>query len=286
MDTPQLEVILTGTGTPRLSPGRAGPGVLVRYGEVELQFDAGRSTGLRLAEAGTGPGRLAAVFLTHHHSDHMVDLADLAMTAWINLQEPPMIVAPEGPAARFARGLLDPWAEELELRCEHGRRTAPPTVAVATFEASTTPAEVWSRGEVRVTAVSVRHEPVEPAVAFRVDTPSGSVVISGDTKVCAEVEELSRGADVLVHEACRRGELADTPWAFAVAYHADTVELGTMAARVGVPTLMLTHLIPSPVSEEEEAAFATDVRSGGYEGDVIVGRDLATATSKAPASVD
>src|SRR5688500_8369336 len=114
MDNPQLEVILTGTGTPRLFPGRAGAGVLVRYGDIELQFDAGRGTGLRLAEARTGPGRLNAIFLTHHHSDHMVDLADLVMTAWINFQTPPVIVVPEGPAARFARGLLDPWAEELE----------------------------------------------------------------------------------------------------------------------------------------------------------------------------
>ena len=37
------EVILTGTGVPHPSPGRAGPGTLVRSGPFLLQFDAGRA---------------------------------------------------------------------------------------------------------------------------------------------------------------------------------------------------------------------------------------------------
>ena len=55
----------------------------------------------------------------------------------------------------------------------------------------------------RVLAVGVHHEPVPEAVAYRVETPDGVVVVSGDTRVCAEVEQLATGADVLVHEACR-----------------------------------------------------------------------------------
>lgn len=59
------------------------------------------------------------------------------------------------------------------------------------------------------------------------------------------------------------------------AYHADTVELGAMAARINVPRLLLTHLIPSPgsgpVTKED---FADDVRRGGYQGEVIVADDL------------
>jgi len=47
------EVILTGTGLPHPTPGRAGAGTLVRAGHVAVQFDAGRATVLRMAEAGT-----------------------------------------------------------------------------------------------------------------------------------------------------------------------------------------------------------------------------------------
>jgi ribonuclease Z len=47
-------VTLTGTGVPFPGPDRAGAGVLVRHGDVALQFDAGRGTVLRLTEAGCG----------------------------------------------------------------------------------------------------------------------------------------------------------------------------------------------------------------------------------------
>jgi mRNA degradation ribonuclease J1/J2 len=40
---------------------------------------------------------------------------------------------------------------------------------------------------VEVESVAVHHEPVPDAVAYRVTTPDGSVVISGDTRVCQEV---------------------------------------------------------------------------------------------------
>ena len=37
---------------------------------------------------------------------------------------------------------------------------------------------------------------------------------------------------------------------------------------------MLTHLIPPPTTPDAEAAFAADVREGGYDGPLTVGRDL------------
>ena len=80
------EVIRTGTGVPHPRPGRAGAGVLVRHGDVALQFDAGRSTVMRLMDAGTPPHALTALFLTHVHSDHVVGLPDVAMTRWIQQQ--------------------------------------------------------------------------------------------------------------------------------------------------------------------------------------------------------
>ena len=41
-------ITLTGTGVPHPAPGRAGAGTLVRSGDLALQFDAGRSTVMRL----------------------------------------------------------------------------------------------------------------------------------------------------------------------------------------------------------------------------------------------
>ena len=105
------EVILTGTGVPHPRPGRAGAGTLVRHGDVVLQFDAGRSTVMRLMEAGASPHTLTALFVTHVHSDHLVGLPDVAMTRWIQQQLEPtgplVVVAPEGASARFVQRMLD-----------------------------------------------------------------------------------------------------------------------------------------------------------------------------------
>ncbi|MFG2961208.1 MBL fold metallo-hydrolase [Streptomyces sp. NPDC048291] len=143
----------------------------------------------------------------------------------------------------------------------------PPQVELSTFTPEPKPAEVWRGGDVVVSAVAVHHEPVSDAVAYRVETSDGAVVISGDTRVCAEVEEMAAGADVLVREACRNTALADairgTAFEAIFEYHADTVALGAMAERAGVRYLVLTHMIPPPGTPEEEAGFVEDVRKGG-----------------------
>ena len=280
-------VTLTGTGVPHPSPGRAGAGTLVRYGDLALQFDAGRGTVLRLSEAGVPVQEVTATFLTHVHSDHLVGLPDLAMTRWVMQHHhgcgPLTVVSPEGACADFVRTMLQPYAADIAVRVEHVQ-PEPPTVDLFTYPVPDRPTTVWTSEDeaVRVDAVAVHHEPVEGAVAYRVTTPTAVVVISGDTRVCAEVEDLARGADVLVHEACRRTAMRDviagTAYEHIFDYHADTVALGGLAARADVGHLVLTHLIPPPRHDREIAGFADDVRSGGYDGPLTVGADLFTVS--------
>ena len=273
MTTASTTVTLTGTGVPHPSPGRAGAGTLVRCGDVALQFDAGRGTTMRLSEAAVPVHALTAVFLTHVHSDHLVGLPDLALTRWVMQHhhgcDPLTVVCPENECADFVRTMLGPYAADVAARMEHFQ-PEPPSVNLFTFPAPDRPATVWTSEDeaVRVDAVVVHHEPVVGAVAYRITTPSAVVVISGDTRVCAEVEALARGADVLVHEACRRTALQDavagTAFEHIFEYHADTVALGGLAERAGVGHLVLTHLIPPPRSERDVGGFAEDVRAGGY----------------------
>lgn len=283
-----LQVIVTGTGTPNLHAHRAGPGVLVRVSQrgrtTNLQFDAGRGTVMRLTGAGVRPEDLTALFITHHHSDHLMDVQDVVLTRWILGESagPLPLVTPEGPTSRFVARMLEPWEEDIAVRTAHMFRAAGPEIDHHSFSPSQEPTVVWEMDRVTVSAVAVAHDPVVDAVAYRVTTPFGSVVISGDTAVCRQVEELAQGADVLIHEALRtsllgrgeRGKFTEN----LVSYHADTAELGAMAKRLGVPHLLLTHLIPQPKTDEEAQAFADDVRAAGYDGDVRVCSDLDSVT--------
>lgn len=281
------EVIVTGTGTPIPEPGRAGPGVLVRHEGTVLLFDAGRATALRMIEAGIELTQLTAVFVTHHHSDHLMGLPDVALTRWVQdragtLDAALPVVAPNGAATEFVSAMLDIWHADIELRHSHGNRTERPRVDVRGFDvADGTAQEVFRTGDVRVEAVRVRHEPVTPAVGYRITTPSGTVVISGDTRVCQEIEQASAGVDVLVHEVVRKEALErlgrPKAWLDAIPeYHADSVDLGRLAAAAGVGHLVLTHLLPAPLTPEDEDAYVADIRQGGYDGPVTVAKDLDT----------
>ena len=276
----ETEVIITGSGTPIPVADRAGPGVLVRRGDVTLQFDAGRSTVQRLTAAGVWIPDLTAFFATHHHSDHLTALQDLVLTAWVmdrDLADRALpIVVPAGPAASFAHRMLDAWDHDLAVRMEHAGRTVPPQYEVIAFEYPEHPTEVWSTTDVRVLAGQVRHEPVHPAVGYRIETPEGSVAITGDTLVCDEVAALADGCDVLVYEAMRFEPVERRPphLRFILDYHADTRLIGRQAAELGVPILVLTHLIPPPRDDADRQAFVDDIRAGGYEGELVVADDL------------
>lgn len=276
-------VTITGTGCPIPDPDRAGPGALVRHqsedADLVLQFDAGRSTVQRLAGADVWIPNLTAVFVTHHHSDHLTGLADLALTRWVmdrTDSSPPLpVIAPTGPSADHVRSVLDVWHSDIDVRAAHSGRDTRPQIDVIAFELPDAPTEVWRHGDVVVSAGQVRHEPCPFAVGYRIDTPDGSVAITGDTRVCEEVADLAAGVDVLVYEAMRFTSFDDLPphRQYVKDYHADTRLIGAQAAELGVPKLVLTHLIPAP-DEAGKQGFIDDVRAGGYDGEVVVADDL------------
>lgn len=272
-------VTLTGTGTPEQTPHRAGPGTLISLGDCHLQFDFGRASVLRLAEAGVRCDQINAAFITHHHSDHLVGFGDYLITRWIQAQqEAVVVVAPDGPASKFPSKTLAALEDDVSVRRLNRRQQDapddPPQIDVRAFPAGSRPVVVWQHKDIMVSAVAVHHEPVEPAVAYRVDSRHGSVVVSGDTRICQEVEALSRGADVLVHEVIRGAMATSRGLGGIVHYHADSFELGALANRAGVGALVLTHLVPSPSAVDEEHGFVEDVRAGGWNGPLLVGRDL------------
>jgi ribonuclease Z len=273
-------VTVTGTGTPMATADRAGAGALVRYGDTHLQFDAGRATVTRLMAAGSSPADLTALFLTHYHSDHLVGLQDVVLTHWtMDVYDefaPFELYAPNGHTMEFCERMLDIWHDDLAVRSLHNLREPKPKMNLSGFDAPTSPTEVWSNGDVRVLANAVRHEPIEDAVGYRIETPDGVVAISGDTIVCDEMAALAEGADVVVYEALRMDVIAARPpdKRYIMGYHADTRLIGKQVAELDVPMVMLTHMIPAPSTDAEKQLYIDEVREGGYEGEIIVCDDL------------
>jgi len=270
-----LQVIILGSGSPLPDPARAGPATLVRTAAGDLLFDCGRGVLMRAAAAGSGAGAFRALFLTHLHSDHITDLNDIVTMRWaMSFQPHPLIVfGPVGTSAllRATEAMLEP---DIGYRlAHHDDLTWRPVTTVTEVEKGV----VFDEGGVQVTVAPTDHAPVRPTVGFRIDEGRRSVVIAGDTVPCAGLDELCGGADVLVHTVVRRDliESFGLPRLTDVLdYHSSVADAAQTAARHGVRTLLLTHLVPAPAPGTEQEWL--DQAAAHFHGEVLLATDLQT----------
>ena len=183
-------------------------------------------------------------------------------------------------AARGVQAMTCPLraegAEDIRIRTtglEHGRAE---NLTVAVHEIGQGVA--YDSGGVRITAIPVQHAEWPHAYAFRVDTPTRSIVISGDTRPSETLVAAARGVDVLIHEVYAAGRLVPEnrpggdEWPrYLRESHTSDVELGALAARIQPRLLILYHLIRMGASDDELLA---GVRAGGFTGRTVIGRDL------------
>jgi ribonuclease Z len=270
-----MKVTVLGSGSPLPDPHRAGPSTLVRTSAGDLLFDCGRGVLMRAAAAASGAGALRAVFVTHLHSDHITDLNDIVTMRWATSFTPnPLVVF--GPAG--TRALVEATEAMLEpdigyRLAHHDDLTWRPASTVTEVEDGV----ILETDGVRVTAAPTDHAPVRPTVGFRVEEHGTVVVIAGDTVPCAGLDRLSDGAHVLVHTVVRRDliEQIGLPRLTDVLdYHSSVEDAARTAARNGVATLVLTHLVPPPAPGTEQEWI--DLAAAHYGGEVILATDLLT----------
>ena len=213
-------------------------------------------------------------------------IPELVLTRWIRNGVrpcPPLpIHCPAGPAIGYLESLLDNLEPDIAARTGLAGFPDRPEPAVHAFEPGPAPAPVATLGDVAVESVLVDHGEIHPAIAYRFTTPDGVVVVSGDTRACNAVENLAAGADILVHEVLSSRRLLEEGLSSArverlATYHAEAPTVGALAARADVKQLVLTHLMPAPRNPDDTASLVADVRSGGYDGDVVVASDLYNA---------
>jgi ribonuclease Z len=270
-----MQTIILGSGSPLPDPQRAGPATLVRTSAGDLLFDCGRGVLLRAAGAGSAAGALRALFLTHLHSDHTTDLNDVMTSRWITSFQPhPLPVYGPVGTARLVQATEAMLELDIGYRLDHHADLQwRPTAAVVECARGL----VFEDGEVRVIAAPTDHAPVRPTVGFRIDEGDRSVVIAGDTVPCAGLDELCTGADMLVHTVIRRDLIEPIGLARLtdiLDYHSSVEDAAQTAARGGVGTLVLTHLVPAPPPGTESAWL--DLARAHFDGEVVLAHDLLT----------
>lgn len=284
-----LAVALCGTGSPLPDPQRSGPCTAVIAGGRVFVVDAGDGAARTLARMRIGPQRIAAVLLTHFHSDHIDGLGALALQRWAgsSAAAPLPVYGPAG-VERVVAGFNETYALDAGYRvAHHGAAIVPPTGAGMTAQAFALAGDetvVLDEGGLRIVAFRVNHAPVDSAVGYRFDYAGRSVVISGDTARSPTLERVAKGADLLVHEAlapnlvavlqksartAQRPQLAQI-FADIPGYHATPSDAAASARAAGVKALVLTHIVPAMPTRALEPAF---LNGATFDGPFWIGRD-------------
>lgn len=294
-----LRVVLCGTGDPLPDRNRANACTAIFAGGNFYLVDTGPGSWKNLTLWHIPAARLAAVLLTHFHSDHIGDLGETNLETWANGREHPLRVYGPPGVDQVVEGFAQAYALDEGYRvAHHGAALMPPenwkmeplAVKIDT-PAGASPcaggsAIVFDENGLKVTAFTVNHAPATPAYGYRFDFKGRSVVVSGDTTACANLVAESKGADVLVHEAQsatmvkmiqaaahRAGNArAEKIMHDIQLYHTTPVEAAIEANEAGVQLLVLSHLGPPTPNAIARMAFMRGVAAVRPRG-VVMGFD-------------
>jgi ribonuclease BN (tRNA processing enzyme) len=277
----RTRLILLGTaGGPTPKPNRAAPAQAVVIDDQVYIVDCGNGVARQMVLAGLRLDALRALFITHHHSDHNADFGNLLLLAWSNNLAKPVDCFGPPPLRRMTRQFLALNDSDIKTRmADEGRTDLQKLIRPHDIDRAD---EIYSDALVRVRCALVDHPPVRPSLAYRFDGPDRSIVFSGDTAPSDALVSLAAGADVLVHEVTHLPALdaliatepnAATLREHLLASHTLTSQVGKIATRAGVKTLVLSHFVPGGYPFLADEVWLDTVRPD-FSGEIIVGRDL------------
>ena len=258
-----LTAVVCGSRSPINDPNRAEACILVQAGDQIFIFDTGNGSAQNLNNWNMPWNRLEGIFYTHLHSDHISDIADFHQGTWLNGQRSSKqkVFGPEG-VQLLTDGIELAYTKDYFFRNEHHGDVIAPLniVGFDTHTVNLNNPVLIDNEDLKITAYSVSHDPVDPALGYRIDYKGRSISISGDTIYDQNLVNNSKDADVLFHESMSL-EILDLINANAKAtgnmvaeivtvdildYHTPILEVVKAAKDANVRHLVFYHHLPAP----------------------------------------
>jgi ribonuclease BN (tRNA processing enzyme) len=275
-------------------PHRAQSSNLLIVNKTLYVIDAGDGVARRIAKAGFNVRDVGTIFITHHHDDHTAGLGTLMSAAWDNQRTTPINVYGPPRTEELVKAAVQYFAISAEIRIADGGRTIPIDRLFFGHDVGT--GLVYQDANIKVTAIENTHFAFHTGAAagkhksysYRFETPGRVIVFTGDSGPNDALTELAHGADVLVSEANSIEErmhdlLQSGQWQVMTDAekerikrqmsqgHLSTADVGEMATKAGVKTVILTHLTYK--EDDDYAAWVADVKKH-FSGEVLVAKDL------------
>lgn len=293
-DVPTSVFVTLGTnGGPQGEIDRAQPANALLVDDDIYLVDAGDGAAWQLARIGVRLTRLDGLFLSHLHFDHTGGLlAVLGQRAQLNSLDRLPVYGPPG-TKTLVDGLLAGMQPGLNARAGANHRAWQANVDVIEMVDGS---RLELDGLVVTAAENSHYRLVEArdgdekpvSLSFRFDLEDRSVVYTGDTGPSDNVAQLARGADLLVSEVIdvaamlsrvrrQAPEMSDEALASLErhlrAHHLTPQQVGELAARAQVGSVVLTHVSPSIRGEAQASGIVSGVRQV-FDGRVILAEDL------------
>jgi ribonuclease BN (tRNA processing enzyme) len=303
----RTQILFLGTaGGPPLRFDRSEPSTLLIVNAREYLIDCGIGTARRLVEAGIDSSQIKTIFFTHLHADHDMGLADVMANDFFegggsgkagpfDIYGPPQTKELVDAAFQFISVGFRPFAAAppTQYRMQGSRFVS----AFIAHEISRD-GVLFDDGNIRVTAAENSHYVIIPAetrsayktYSYRIHTPDGVIVFSGDTGPSGAISDIAKDADVLIAEASYRDDTdldqsirarkARNHWDAVtterfrdhfVNEHLDVTEIGKIATTAGSKAVILYHY--DPANDADRRAYISGVKKT-FPGPVYASDDL------------
>src|SRR5690348_328869 len=295
------EILFLGTaGGPPLRVERSEPATLLIVDGRPYLIDCGIGTVQRLLQAHIASEDIHTIFFTHLHADHDLGLADVMGNDFFRLnalrsQQTISIYGPPQTKDLVDAGLHYITFGFTAFAADYGaiRAGLVNGELKSPFVAHEIPHDglAYQDDTIRVTAAENTHyalmQPEDrkrmKSYSYRIQTPHGVVVFTGDTGPSDAVTQLAKGADVLVSEVENLDEVAKIgarnpnhlpPEAMAAwmahmrQEHMDQAQVGDMATKAQVKSVVLYHYTPA-----NPTAYVAKVKEH-FSGPVFAPADL------------
>ncbi len=216
---------LTVLGCAGTFPGPDSPcsGYLIEHEGYRLVVDLGAGA-LGNLQRHVDLTEVDAVYITHLHADHCIDLVAYSYALRYHPEGPQPVLSVYGPAGT---------RERIEASFDE-----PPTDGLLeVYDFREAGAQVLQLGPLTVTSTVVNH-PIE-CHGLRIEAAGKVLAYSGDTAVCDELVDVARDADLFLCEASWPSTPTPPP-----GIHLTGREAGQHATLAGVKRLLLTHVMP------------------------------------------
>lgn len=194
-----------------------------------ILIDCGSNAFTRLMESGMQADQITEMIITHFHPDHVAGLPLLLMDLWLLGRQKPLVIY----------GLEDCLDRIEKMMDLFGWKNWPSFFHV---EFSTIPEQQSTfikDNLLLITSVPVKH--LIPTIGLRVESQTSPFILAYtcDTEPCEGVDELSRDANILIHECA--GEATG---------HSSAQQAGADATKAEVDQLVLIHYPDSQVDDQ------------------------------------